>query len=105
VGGLADLEHTPLSVFAWAHARGTSAPKDHVVTGDNGGHMHLYRLMERDEVRRAERERERRPGLAQEVETPLPSNSPHDHMILRVEQVDSHRRWKRPCLQTAHMTI
>jgi hypothetical protein len=36
---------------------------------------------------------------------PLPSNSPHDHMILRVELVGSHWRWKRPCLQTAHMTI
>jgi hypothetical protein len=45
--------------------------------------------------------RPRRPALA----TPLPSNSPHDHMILRVELVGSHRRWKRPCLQTAHMTI
>ena len=40
-------------------------------------------------------------GLTPE-ETPLPSNSPHDHMILRV---DLHGRWKRPCLQTAHMTI
>jgi hypothetical protein len=30
----------------------------------------------------------------------LPSNSPHDHMILRVELVDSHGRWKGPCLQT-----
>ena len=39
------------------------------------------------------------------METPLPSNSPHDHMILRVELVGSHARWKRPCLQTAHMTI
>jgi hypothetical protein len=44
------------------------------------------------------RERER-------VETPLPSNSPHDHMILRVDLVDSHGRWKRPCLQTAHSTM
>ena len=40
-------------------------------------------------------------GLTPE-ETPLPSNSPHDHKILRV---DLHGRWKRPCLQTAHMTI
>jgi hypothetical protein len=24
-------------------------------------------------------------------------------MILRVDLVDSHGRWKRPCLQTAHM--
>jgi hypothetical protein len=30
----------------------------------------------------------------------LPSHSPHDHMILRVDLVDSHGRWKRPCLQT-----
>jgi hypothetical protein len=44
-------------------------------------------------------------GLAREVETPLPSNSPHDHMILRVDRVGSRGRWKRPCLQTAHMTI
>jgi hypothetical protein len=44
-------------------------------------------------------------GLTREVETPLPSNSPHDHMILRVDLVGSHGRWKRPCLQTAHMTI
>jgi hypothetical protein len=44
-------------------------------------------------------------GLTREVETPLPSNSPHEHMILRVELVGSHGRWKRPCLQTAHMTI
>jgi hypothetical protein len=29
-------------------------------------------------------------GLTREVETPLPSNSPHDHMILRVDLVDSH---------------
>ena len=36
---------------------------------------------------------------------PLPSNSPHDHMILRVDLVGSHGRWKRPCHQTAHMTI
>jgi hypothetical protein len=36
----------------------------------------------------------------------LPSNSPHDHMILRVGLVGSHgRRWKRPCLQTAHMAM
>jgi hypothetical protein len=34
------------------------------------------------------------------VETPLPSNSPHGHMILRVDLVGSHGRWKRPCLQT-----
>jgi hypothetical protein len=26
----------------------------------------------------------------------LPSNSPHDHMILRVELMGSHGRWKRP---------
>jgi hypothetical protein len=44
-------------------------------------------------------------GLTREVETPLPSNSTHDHMILRVDLVGSHARWKRPCLQTAHMTI
>jgi hypothetical protein len=57
-----------------------------------------------DEVR--ERERETGAGgLTREVETPLPSNSPHDHMILRVELVGSHGRWKRPCLQTAHMSI
>jgi hypothetical protein len=49
--------------------------------------------------------RERGPGgLTREVETPLPSNSPHDHMILREELVGSHGRWRRPCLQTAHMT-
>jgi hypothetical protein len=34
-----------------------------------------------------------------------PSNSPHDPMILRVDLVGSHGSWKRPCLQTAHMTI
>jgi hypothetical protein len=45
------------------------------------------------------------PGLTRELETPLRSNSPHDHMILRVELVGSHGRGKRPCLQTAHMTI
>jgi hypothetical protein len=28
-------------------------------------------------------------GLTREVETPLPSNSPHDHMILRVDLVGS----------------
>jgi hypothetical protein len=39
-------------------------------------------------------------GLTREVETPLPSNSPHGHMILRVDLVGSHGRWKRPC-QTA----
>jgi hypothetical protein len=44
-------------------------------------------------------------GLSREVEVPLPSNSPHDHMILRVDLVGSHGRWKRTCLQTAHMTI
>jgi hypothetical protein len=44
-------------------------------------------------------------GLTREVETPLPSNSPHDHMLLREDLVGSHGRWKRPCLQTAHMTI
>jgi hypothetical protein len=44
-------------------------------------------------------------GLTREVERPLPSNSPHDHMILRVDLVGSHGRWKRPCLQTAHKTI
>ena len=44
-------------------------------------------------------------GRTREVERPLPSNSPHDHMILREDLVDSHGRWKRPCLQTAHMTI
>jgi hypothetical protein len=35
------------------------------------------------------------------VETPLPSNSPHDHLILREHLVGSHGRWKRPCLQSA----
>jgi hypothetical protein len=44
-------------------------------------------------------------GLTREVETPSPSNSPHDHIILRVDLVGSHGRWKRPCLQTAHMTV
>jgi hypothetical protein len=44
-------------------------------------------------------------GLTREEETPLPSNSPHDHMILREDLVGSHGRRKRPCLQTAHMTI
>jgi hypothetical protein len=33
-------------------------------------------------------------GLTREVETPLPSNSPHDHMMLGVELVGSHGRWK-----------
>jgi hypothetical protein len=28
----------------------------------------------------------------------MPSNSPHYHMILRVDLVGSHGRWKRPCL-------
>jgi hypothetical protein len=32
---------------------------------------------------------------------PLPSNSPHDDMILRVDLVGSHGRWTGPCLQTA----
>jgi hypothetical protein len=45
-----------------------------------------------------------RVGSTREAETPLHSNSPHDQMILRVELVDSHGRWKRPCRQTAHMT-
>jgi tyrosine aminotransferase len=31
----------------------------------------------------------------------LPSNSSHDHMILRVDPVGSHGRWKGPCLQTS----
>jgi hypothetical protein len=31
--------------------------------------------------------------------------SVHDHMILRVDLVGSHGRWKRPSLQTAHMPI
>jgi hypothetical protein len=31
-------------------------------------------------------------GLAWEVETPLPSNSSHDHMILRVDLVVAHTR-------------
>jgi hypothetical protein len=31
----------------------------------------------------------------------LPSNSPHDHLILREHLVGSHGRWKRPCLQSA----
>jgi hypothetical protein len=30
----------------------------------------------------------------------LPSNSPHDHMILRAYLVGSHGSWKRPRLQT-----
>jgi hypothetical protein len=44
-------------------------------------------------------------GLTREVESPLPSNSPHGHMILREDLVGSHGRWNRPCLQTAHMAI
>ena len=40
-------------------------------------------------------------GLTREA--PLPSTSPHDHMIWRVDLVDSHGR--RPCLQTAHLSI
>jgi hypothetical protein len=39
-------------------------------------------------------------GLTREVDRPLPSNHPHDRMMLRVDLVDSHGRWKRPCLQT-----
>ena len=35
-------------------------------------------------------------GLTREVDTPLPSNSPHDRMILRVGLGGSHGRWKRP---------
>jgi hypothetical protein len=51
-------------------------------------------------------ERERGPGgLTREVETPLPSNSPHDPMILRGDLVGSHGTWKRPCLQTDHMIL
>jgi hypothetical protein len=60
------------------------------------------------EVSESERERERGRGpggLSREVETPLPSNSPHYPMILREDLVGSHGRWKRPCLQTAHMTL
>ena len=38
--------------------------------------------------------------LRGDLVTLLPSNSPHDHMILRGDLVDSHGRWKRPCLQT-----
>jgi hypothetical protein len=34
-------------------------------------------------------------GLTREVETPLPSNSPRDHMILRVDLVGSHARGVR----------
>jgi hypothetical protein len=35
--------------------------------------------------------RERRPGgLTREVERALPSNSPHDHMLLRVDLVGAH---------------
>jgi hypothetical protein len=41
------------------------------------------------------RKRESGPGGLTR-ETPLPSNSPHDHMILRVDLVGSHGRWKRP---------
>jgi hypothetical protein len=44
-------------------------------------------------------------GLTRELETPLPSNSPHDRMILRGDLVGSRGSWKRPCLQTAHMTV
>jgi hypothetical protein len=51
------------------------------------------------------RERESGPGgLTRELETPSPSNSPHDQMILRVDLVGSHGSWRRPRLQTAHMT-
>jgi hypothetical protein len=55
--------------------------------------------------RQGERERETGPGrLTRQVERPLPSNSPHDHMILRGDLVDSHGRWKRHdrrCRQSA----
>jgi hypothetical protein len=44
-------------------------------------------------------------GLFGYLSHTLPSNSPHEHMILRVELVGSHGRWKRPWLQTAHMSI
>jgi hypothetical protein len=51
--------------------------------------------------RERERERERGDlmGSSHGVETPLPSNSPHDHVILRVDLVDSHGSWKRPSLK------
>ena len=32
-------------------------------------------------------------------------DSPRGDMILREDLVDSHGRWKRPCVQTTHMTI
>ena len=37
-------------------------------------------------------------GLTREVEMSLPSYSPHDQMILRVDLMGSHGRWTRPCL-------
>jgi hypothetical protein len=43
------------------------------------------------------RERERGAGgLTREVETPLAFKQPRDQMILRVELVGSHGRWKHP---------
>jgi hypothetical protein len=43
-------------------------------------------------------------GLTREVESPLASNSPHGHMVLREDLVGSHGRWNRPCLQTSPNT-
>ena len=82
------------------------SPRDAKAHREAGGRKVREPGRERGRERERERKRERGPGgLTREVETPLPSTSPHDPMILREDLVDSHGRWKRPRLQTAHMTI
>jgi hypothetical protein len=47
------------------------------------------------------------PAFARGAEVRVKRVTPpaHDHMLVRVDLVGSHGRWKRPCRQTAHMTI
>jgi hypothetical protein len=86
-----------------ARAREREGEREREEEGEGEGEGEGER--EREREREREGERESTGGLTREVETPLPSNSPHDHMLLRERAlVGSHGRWKRPCLQTAMCT-
>ena len=103
------LNATQLAGYAIEDARNIcmrrygSAPEVEVYADENftfayvPEHLHhmLFELVKNSlrAVQVRESERKWTGGLTREVETPLPSNSPHDHMVLREWTWWAHTRW------------
>jgi WD40 repeat protein len=48
VGKMTELEHTPLTLDCWTHTHADEVT-DRVATGDNGGFVTMYKMLERDD--------------------------------------------------------